>query len=43
MAVAIHTAEKPEKKVHINQADVSNKFWVILAHSKRTHVIKKKI
>lgn len=40
--VFLHTAEKPEKKVHIDQADVSNKLWVILTHLKPTHVVKKK-
>lgn len=32
MAVVLHTAEKPEKKIQINQADVSNKLQVILNH-----------
>lgn len=36
MAVVLHTVERPEKKVHINQAEVSNKLWVILTHVKST-------
>lgn len=43
MAVVLHTAENPEKKIQINQADVSNKLRVTLNHLSQTLCDKKKI